>query len=141
MDVSAKTIREVEFREKLRGYNPDDVDNFLERVAAGVELLQDRLRQAMERAARAEQRADESVGGDEALRRTLVLAQRTADLAISEARDQATALIEEAKSQASAIVVDARQQMHQARIEAQRDLRRELDEVLESRDLLLADVH
>ena len=50
MDVSPKTLREVEFREKMRGYHPEDVDQFLERVAAGIEVLQDRLRQAVERA-------------------------------------------------------------------------------------------
>ena len=59
IEVSARTLREVEFREKLRGYNQDDVDEFLERAAAGVELLHDRLRQAMERAMRAEQRASD----------------------------------------------------------------------------------
>ena len=46
MEVSPKTLREVEFREKMRGYHPEDVDHFLEQVAAGIEVLQDRLRQA-----------------------------------------------------------------------------------------------
>ena len=141
MDVSAKTIREVEFREKLRGYNPDDVDTFLERVAAGIDLLHDRLRQVTDRAERAERRAEESVGGDDALRRTLVLAQRTADLAITEAREQAVAIVEEAKSQAAAIVVDARQQMYQAKLDAERELRLELDDLRRSRDLLQDDIH
>lgn len=140
MDVSAKTIREVEFRERLRGYNPDDVDNFLERVAAGVELLQDRLRQATERAARAEQRAEDSVGGDDALRRTLVLAQRTADLAINEARDEAAAIIEDAKSQAAALMVDVREQAERARIEAEQAVRDEIEELVRARDDLRDDV-
>lgn len=56
MDVSPETIRTVEFRERLRGYNQDDVDQFLERMAAGVEILQQRLRDASQRAARAEER-------------------------------------------------------------------------------------
>jgi cell division initiation protein len=42
MEVSPKTLREVEFREKMRGYHPEDVDQFLEQVAAGIEVLQDR---------------------------------------------------------------------------------------------------
>ena len=57
MDVSPKTLREVEFREKLRGYHPEDVDQFLEQVAVGLEGMQDRLRQAVERAQRAESAA------------------------------------------------------------------------------------
>ncbi|MBW3667773.1 MAG: DivIVA domain-containing protein [Actinobacteria bacterium] len=117
MDVSPKTLREVEFREKLRGYNPDDVDEFLERVAAGLEILQERLRQATERAVRAEQRATESNEGDDAMRRTLVLAQRTADLAVQEAREQA-----------QRIVADADNQAHGVRAEAAEHARRTIEE-------------
>ena len=47
MEVSPKTLREIEFREKkLGGYHPDDVDDFLERVAVGIEVYQEKLRQA-----------------------------------------------------------------------------------------------
>jgi DivIVA domain-containing protein len=53
MEIASRTLREVEFRQQLRGYHQDDVDEFLERVAAGIEVLQDRLREANERATRA----------------------------------------------------------------------------------------
>ena len=36
MDVSPKTLREVEFREKLRGYHPEDVDQFQAQGAADM---------------------------------------------------------------------------------------------------------
>lgn len=128
-DVSAKTIREVEFREKLRGYNQDDVDEFLERVAVGLEILHERLRQANERAVRAEQRSTEVGEGDEAMRRTLVLAQRTADLALDEARQQAAAIVSEAQAQAQAIAEDAT-----------RELRSEISKLEAKRDQLWSDV-
>ena len=67
MDVSPKTLREVEFREKMRGYHPEDVDHFLEEVAAGLEVQQERMRQAVERAQRAEAAAAEAGGSDETL--------------------------------------------------------------------------
>lgn len=107
MDVSPKTLREVEFREKMRGYHPEDVDHFLEEVAAGLEVQQERLRQAVERAQRAEAAASEAGGNDEALRKTLVLAQRTADLAVQEAREQAARILAGAEQQAQAILSDA----------------------------------
>jgi DivIVA domain-containing protein len=107
MDVSPKTLREVEFREKMRGYHPEDVDHFLEEVAAGLEVLQERLRQAVERAQRAEAAAAEAGGTDETLRRTLVLAQRTADLAVQEAREQAARILAGAEQQAQAVLGDA----------------------------------
>jgi cell division initiation protein len=107
MEVSPKTLREVEFREKMRGYHPEDVDQFLEQVAAGIEVLQDRLRQTVERAQRAEAAASESGGTDETLRKTLVLAQRTADMAVQEAREQAARILGSAEQQAQAILAEA----------------------------------
>lgn len=110
MEVSPKTLREVEFREKMRGYHPEDVDHFLEQVAAGIEVLQDRLRQAVERAQRAEAAASESGGADETLRKTLVLAQRTADMAVQEAREQASRILASAEQQAQSILAEAEEQ-------------------------------
>jgi DivIVA domain-containing protein len=107
MEISSKTLREVEFREKMRGYHPEDVDTFLEQVAAGIDTLQDRLRQAVERAQRAEAAASESGGADETLRKTLVLAQRTADMAVQEAREQAARILAAAEAQAQGILTEA----------------------------------
>src|SRR5579864_3889447 len=106
MEVSPKTLREVEFREKMRGYHPEDVDQFLEQVAAGIEILQDRLRQAVERAQRAEAAAAEAGGNDETLRKTLILAQRTADMAVQEAREQASRILAGAEQQAQSIITE-----------------------------------
>lgn len=107
MEVSPKTLREVEFRGKARGYHPEDVDHFLEQVAAGIETLQDRLRQAIDRAQRAEAAASEAGGTDDTLRKTLLLAQRTADLAVQEAREQASRILASAEQQAQSIIADA----------------------------------
>lgn len=126
MEVSAKTLREVEFREKMRGYHPEDVDNFLEQVAAGIEVLQDRLRQAAERAQRAEAAATEAGGADDTLRKTLVLAQRTADLAVQEAREQASRILASAEQQAQSIISDAEERGRRAHEDAVNETRAEL---------------
>src|SRR5215204_1322891 len=119
MELTPQTLHAVEFREARRGgYNTRDVDDFLERVAAGVANLHDRLREIASRAEAAEARLldaqhqiDElqrrspaasspimapaappppSVNDTEdTLRRTLVLAQRTADATIKEAKQEA----------------------------------------------------
>ena len=81
MDVSPKTLREVEFRERWRGYDPDDVDDFLEKAAVALEELHAHLREYTERSMVAEQRLTESADTEGALRHTLVLAQRTAQQA------------------------------------------------------------
>jgi DivIVA domain-containing protein len=114
MEVTAKTLREVEFREKMRGYHPEDVDHFLEQVAAGIDVLHDRLRQAVERAQRAETAAAEQGGADDTLRKTLVLAQRTADLAVQEAREQASRILASAEQQAQALIAEAEERGRRA---------------------------
>lgn len=140
MDVSAQTLREVEFREKLRGYHPDDVDEFLERVAAGIEFLQERLRESTERAVRAEQRIADGSEGDDALRRTLVLAQRTAELAVQEAREEAARIESDAKAEARAIVGKAEELARRTIDEAQGGLRSDLTQLETARDQLRADI-
>jgi cell division initiation protein len=140
MDVSPKTLREVEFREKMRGYHPEDVDQFLERVAAGMEVLQDRLRQAMERAQRAEQAAAEAGGTDDTLRRTLVLAQRTADLAVQEAREQATRILAGAEQQAQGLLTDAEEHARRVHDDSLVETRSELTKLEATRLHLQAEV-
>ncbi|MGH9066227.1 MAG: DivIVA domain-containing protein [Acidimicrobiales bacterium] len=160
MEVASRSIREVEFRQQLRGYNQDDVDEFLERVAAGIEVLQERLREATERAARAEQRLAEqrpaerpppapasagggSAGGpsataggrpaevidDDAVRRTLVLAQRTADMAVKEAKEEAAHLLAEAEDE-----------VRRRRAEGERELRNDVARLTTSRAELAGQV-
>lgn len=126
MEVTAKALREVEFREKMRGYHPEDVDHFLEQVAAQVEVLQDRLRQAVDRAQRAEAAASEAGGTDDTLRKTLVLAQRTADLAVQEAREQAARILASAEQQAQAIIVEAEERGRKTLEDAINDCKAEL---------------
>ncbi len=109
MDLSPQLLREVEFRQMWRGYSPDEVDEFLERLAVVVEELQTRLRDAVQRAESAERRSGSAEESGDELRRTLVLAQRTADAAVEEARRQAEDLLAEAQERAASIVDDAHQ--------------------------------
>jgi cell division initiation protein len=67
MSITAAEIQEVRFGEVKRGYDPDEVDEFLERVAADVDTLSralgeaaSRIKAAEERAAAAEKRAEEA---------------------------------------------------------------------------------
>jgi len=162
MDVTPQVINEVEFHQKMRGYDPDEVDDFLERVAVAFEQLQDRIRTAEQRAAAAEQRggaeptraptAASSTETDETetIRRTLVLAQRTADAAIKDAQDEARRIVEtvqeqvqrqqaEAQEQARKLVVDAEAEARKAGDETRQRLIKEIITLEETRDALRAD--
>jgi len=161
MDVTPQVINEVEFHQKMRGYDPDEVDDFLERIAVAFEQLQERIRSAEQRAVAAEQRAAEvtrtpaAAGPSEAeetetIRRTLVLAQRTADAAVKDAQDEARRILEsvqeqaqrqqaEAQEQARKLVVDAEAEARKSGDETRQRLIKEIITLEETRDALRAD--
>jgi DivIVA domain-containing protein len=134
MELTPKAFREVQFREKLRGgYHPEDVDQFLEEAAVATESIMDRLRQASERADRAEKMATEASTIDESLKRVLLLAQRTADQAVKEAYDEAEKIVSEARAKAEAILAEAEEQgqaSHEAVIESRRSSLEAADQAL-----------
>lgn len=138
MDVTPQLLHDVEFREAKRGgYNTQDVDEFLERLAVGLERQDAQLREARQRieaaearvtdaerrAAMAEQRAAETGDSDEMLKRTLVLAQRTADAAIREAEEQAARTLGSAQDQASRLLAEAQDASARARAQGEEDAR------------------
>lgn len=140
MDVSPQLLREVDFGEKWRGYNPDEVDDFLERLAVALEQLQKQLADAVDRANRAERRVLEGSGGEDELRRTLVLAQRTADAALDEAREEAAALTSRAEADAEEIRRAADERAASVISEAEGRVASELAPLLAQRDALEGDV-
>ncbi len=142
MEISARVLREVEFSGSLRGYNTDEVDEFLEKVALAVDGLQAELRAALERAERQpiEVQTAPSGGDDDTLRRTLVLAQRTADLAIKEAQEEADQLIQRARAEAETTLGEAKRSAERLTSEAERRLREEVARLTGARDDLRREV-
>ena len=167
MDVTPQVINEVEFHQKMRGYDPDEVDDFLERVAVAVEQFQERVRAAEQRAVAAERKLAEleergpvtapaaasplnEVDETETIRRTLVLAQRTADAAVKEAeeearqklqaaQDQVQRLYSEAQDRARKLVIDAEAEARKTTEETRQRLVTEVQALEEARDALRAD--
>ncbi len=151
MEVGSKALREVEFRQQLRGYHQDDVDRFLEEVAAAIEVHPQRLRDANERAARAEAAGPASSPpegpmptgegiDDDAPRRALDVAQRTVSLLIQEAKEEARRLVSEAQARVREII-DAAESSADRRMAAGRDaLREELSRLTAARAELAGQV-
>ena len=141
MDGTPQLLTDVKFKQLKRGgYDPDQVDNFLERVSSAVSQLQDKLRQATDRAesadahiaaarrlqADAEAAADRARvalaqgGGSKAgtggaddgdqVKKVLVLAQRVADQAVEEANSTATGTVADARAKAVNLLAEAEQE-------------------------------
>lgn len=138
------SLRTVEFRETLKGYHRDDVDEYLEKAAVEAEGLQEQLRQSGERLRRAAEEISRleaevaakpevtttpapadgvaSAASDDTLQRTLVLAQKFVDETKADAEAQAANLIADARAQASRIQVESEHRVREdiARLEATR---------------------
>lgn len=150
--ITAQDIRRVEFRERLRGYHQGDVDEFLERVASAIEQLEEQLRQdaSGERpgapivtstpSATSSTRVVAAPGSEQSLRRTLELAQRAADLAVQEARDQGGAIVAAAEAEAAAVVDAAEVHARTLTEEAQRDVHAEVTRLEAARDQLRSEL-
>lgn len=163
MELTPQTLHAVEFREARRGgYNTRDVDDFIERVAGSVGHLNERVREAQARADAADARlaemqreldemrrrpaaapvaaVPEPSETDETLRRTLVLAQRTADATIKEAKEEANRVLSEAREEAARTraetEAEARRGAESARLSAQA----EVENLLANRDRLRSDL-
>lgn len=144
-------VTNVEFSEVKRGYDPEEVDNYLRGVDERLAQVHEMLRGAVERAEaaeaklaeamrakatadqaaaeaqaranEAERKAAESAGGDDgtdALKKMLMLAQRTADSAVEEAQASAKNIVADARSKSAEIVADAENRSERILVEAQK---------------------
>ncbi len=159
---SLDSLRTVEFRQTLRGYHIDDVDEYLERVAVEAEALQeqmrqsgDRMRQAAERIAQLEQSmqlmeqqfeqvqaqpAPAPAAPDDALQRTLLLAQKFVDQTEAEAEAQARSTLADAEARARTMLADAEGRARALTEETERHLREDIARLESMRTQLAGDV-
>ena len=164
MDFGAKTIREAQFREKMRGYNPEDVDTFLEQVARGVEVLEERNRELDQHSRELEQelreaRAQIGSGAPSAapvaaplkaapapeasqdLMEIFIIAKRTADELVAKAQADAAAVLSDARVSADNLAVAAKAEAAAKREAELSRLAAEVANQQAKRDALLQELH
>ena len=140
MDVTPRELRDIDIRERLGGYNKDDVDDLLERAAARIEALEGQLRSAQTQVDASAADTGKTRETEDMLHRTLLLAQRAADEAVAEAQTKARQILDDAESKSRSMLNEAESN---ARRQADTERRRLETEVLDfgaKRDALVADV-
>lgn len=117
MAVTIQMIENKEFKIIPRGYDPEEVDLFLDSIVDEFEAMQNEIKSLRAAAAAEERRgqahvqtqaAPKQAATDETIRTMLVNAQRICDETVAEAKLQAQALINQAKRDADNIALDAR---------------------------------
>lgn len=106
MTLSPADVEQKTFSTALRGYDLDEVDDFLDEVVATIRELSDQLSTANQApASAAPVSAAVGEGLDEsAVGRALIAAQQTADQIVADARREADRIIKEADSEADLLV-------------------------------------
>jgi DivIVA domain-containing protein len=140
MELSPQAVAAATFRTVKRGYDPDEVRAYLIEVSASLEAshqqataMEARARAAIAKLQDATQQTQHAgpatapaVPAEEAetISRTLLLAQRTADLTVADAKAEAAAVTEAAAAEAAAVASAAKLEavatLEQARAEAAR---------------------
>ena len=133
---------EVKFRERMRGYDYEEVDSYVKTVGRAAAQAKDRIAELEHRLAQLDSQAGDDDGGTEireTLLRTLVLAQRTADSAVSEARSEAKSITDSAKERAAKTVSEAETAANERLRSAEERAARMLAESEENGQLIIAE--
>ena len=164
MEMSPQRVRSAEFKTIRKGADPDEVKVFLSDVADELERAQNQATAMEARARAAVARLQEvsqpsasapaveaSVDESATISRTLLLAQRTADTAVAEARSEASRIVGSANDEAANTLDSTRemaaQLLAEARVEARRvgegertAIASDVDALKARRDFLESDV-
>ncbi|HUD69413.1 MAG TPA: DivIVA domain-containing protein [Acidimicrobiales bacterium] len=123
-------LRTAEFRLSLRGYDVDEVDDFLERAAVEADQLREQVRQASAQAASASERvrhqepdraaapapsappvATAGPGSTETVSKMLEMAERFVEQTRLDAETEAAAILADAQERARQLATDAQQRL------------------------------
>jgi cell division initiation protein len=140
MDVSPKELLDNDIREAWRGYNREDVEALLEKAAATIEGLGEKVKQLNDRVRAAETDMSHGKETEDMLHRTLLLAQRTADEAVTEAQTRARQLLEDAENKSRALVTEAEASARRISADERTRLENEILDLASRREALTGDV-
>ena len=131
MAITVSDIEQKEFTYKGQGYDPFDVDQYLDQICDEMVAMQDRIDRLEADLARARQEAENAANAvqpvqpvvvkaaedpstvartSQTLESILISAQKLADGAVDDARRKAELIVKEAEDKASGIIDDAKEE-------------------------------
>ena len=130
MDELSPLLEQVRFHESWRGYDPSEVDAYIERVTNAAVWARSRIETLSELVETESAGSDEPVDSEreasaadgaptaEELARSLALAKEDADEAVAKAREQAKQMVADAENRAQALIASANAEGTRIRREA-----------------------
>jgi cell division initiation protein len=120
MKLTPLDIHHKEFRNSLRGYNPEEVDDFLDEVADEFERLFKENIDLSEKYDAAQERLRGYAEMEQALQKAFVSSQAAADDTVARARADADRLVKDAEAKAQEIVTGALEEKQHTQAETAR---------------------
>jgi len=130
MKISPIEIRQQEFTKKMRGYDPDEVQNFLESLAEELDKLNTENGSLKSEVESLTEQINEYKKIEKNLQDTLLSAQESSAKSMEATKKQTSLMIREAELKASQIIEKAR--------ESTNDIRNAVVNLREEKDLILA---
>lgn len=113
MALTPLDIQNKNFPTKFKGYNPDDVDDFLDQVTRDYEAVVQRNRELEKSIKHAEEKLEYFNELKDALNQSIIVAQDTADKVKTSANKESEVIVSTAESQANQLVKEAQERAEQ----------------------------
>ena len=130
MKISPLSIIKQDFTKKMRGYDPEEVQAFLEKLSNDIEEIQNENDELKKQLNEASARLSEFRRIEKNLQSTLLKAQESSAKAIESTKKQTSLMIKEAEIKSSQILEKAR--------ESANEIRNAVISLREERDLIVA---
>lgn len=105
--ISIEDAKNVEFKKSVRGYNAEDVRNFVDEVVATLEQNKKEKVELVKKLDILAKRIEQYRQDEENVRGALINAEKVKGSAVKEAESKVSNMLEEAKAEAKRIVYDA----------------------------------
>ncbi|MBG7806519.1 DivIVA domain-containing protein [Enterococcus faecium] len=126
LDIQNKT-----FPTKMRGYNQDEVDDFLDLVVRDYEELTQRNRELEKAVKHSEEKLEYFNELKDALNQSIIVAQDTADKVKTSASKESEVIVTSAQNKADELVANAETRAHQLTTDAEEKARKILTDATE----------
>ena len=126
LDIQNKT-----FPTKMRGYNQDEVDDFLDLVVRDYEELTQRNRELEKAVKHSEEKLEYFNELKDALNQSIIVAQDTADKVKISASKESEVIVTSAQNKADELVANAEKRAHQLTTDAEEKARKILTDATE----------
>ena len=123
-------IQNHEFKKSFRGYNENEVDEFLDRIVTDYEKILRENEKLKEKSGANDKELTHYKGIEQNLQDTLIVAQKTAEDVLNAARKNAKEIRDNAANEAQSIHENTIREAKNIRIQAQLDAKQMVDETV-----------